>query len=155
MDEKSSGLGHLLHRSALDRQSVDLKLSGRVVVEVDALATLRPNGHLRAFRQLRQLLGRTPGALDHPNLPYRRFGILRIKGDPLPVRRPGWRALRDARAIGQRCLGRPIRIGKPDLQILSAALGDEGEKDLRSSVAISQGQLFVRTGKNLYCIGKK
>ena len=37
----------------------------------------------------------------------------------------------------------------------SAALGDEGEKELRSSIAISQGQIFVRTGKNLYCIGKK
>ena len=37
----------------------------------------------------------------------------------------------------------------------SAAMGDEGENNLRSSVAISQGQLFIRTGKNLYCIGKK
>jgi outer membrane protein assembly factor BamB len=37
----------------------------------------------------------------------------------------------------------------------SAAMGDEGEKDLRSCVAISQGQIFVRTGKHLYCIGKK
>ena len=37
----------------------------------------------------------------------------------------------------------------------SAALGDEGENNLRSCVAISQGQIFVRTGKNLYCIGKK
>ena len=37
----------------------------------------------------------------------------------------------------------------------SAAMGDEGENNLRSSVAISQGQLFIRTAKNLYCIGKK
>ena len=37
----------------------------------------------------------------------------------------------------------------------SAAMGDEGENNLRSSVAISQGQLFIRTSKNLYCIGKK
>ena len=37
----------------------------------------------------------------------------------------------------------------------SAAMGEEGENNLRSSVAISQGQLFIRTAKNLYCIGKK
>jgi len=29
-----------------------------------------------------------------------------------------------------------------------------GESPVRSSVAISDGQLFIRTGKNLYCIGK-
>ena len=39
--------------------------------------------------------------------------------------------------------------------LASASMGDEGENNLRSSVAISQGQLFIRTGKNLYCIGKK
>ncbi|HXG47746.1 MAG TPA: PQQ-binding-like beta-propeller repeat protein [Methylomirabilota bacterium] len=36
----------------------------------------------------------------------------------------------------------------------TAAMGDEGDKDLRSSIAISQGQLFIRTGTRLYCIGK-
>ena len=30
-----------------------------------------------------------------------------------------------------------------------------GEQPCRSSIAISQGQLFLRTGKNLYCIGNK
>lgn len=29
------------------------------------------------------------------------------------------------------------------------------EPPIRSSIAVSQGQLFLRTGKNLYCIGKK
>jgi outer membrane protein assembly factor BamB len=29
------------------------------------------------------------------------------------------------------------------------------EPPIRSSIAISQGQIFLRTGKNLYCIGKK
>jgi outer membrane protein assembly factor BamB len=36
----------------------------------------------------------------------------------------------------------------------SAAMGDEGDNNLRSSIPISQGQLFIRTGKSLYCIGK-
>jgi len=34
------------------------------------------------------------------------------------------------------------------------AMGDEGDDQLRSSVAISQGNLFIRTGHKLYCIGK-
>ena len=37
----------------------------------------------------------------------------------------------------------------------SAAMGDEGDNNLRSSIPISQGQLFIRTGKSLYCVGKK
>jgi outer membrane protein assembly factor BamB len=37
----------------------------------------------------------------------------------------------------------------------SAAMGDEGDNYLRSSIALSQGQALIRTGKKLYCIGKK
>jgi len=37
----------------------------------------------------------------------------------------------------------------------SAMMGDEGDNKLRASVAISQSQLFIRTGKSLYCVGKK
>ena len=37
----------------------------------------------------------------------------------------------------------------------AASMGDEGDNRLRSSIAISQSQLFIRTGKSLYCIGKK
>ena len=37
----------------------------------------------------------------------------------------------------------------------SAAMGDETDNYLRSSVAVSQGNLFIRTGKKLYCVGKK
>ena len=33
-------------------------------------------------------------------------------------------------------------------------MGDEGDDKLRSSIAISQGNLFIRTGRKLYCIGK-
>ena len=36
----------------------------------------------------------------------------------------------------------------------TAAFGDEGDNLLRSSIAISQGNLFIRTGGKLYCIGK-
>ena len=38
--------------------------------------------------------------------------------------------------------------------IHSAEMGDEGDNKLRSSIPISQKQLFIRTGKTLYCIGK-
>ena len=42
-----------------------------------------------------------------------------------------------------------------EFKLLStAAMGDEGDNQLRSSVAISQGNIFIRTGKTLYCIGK-
>jgi outer membrane protein assembly factor BamB len=34
-----------------------------------------------------------------------------------------------------------------------ASMGDEGDNNLRSSVAISGGNLFVRTGRKLYAIG--
>ena len=37
----------------------------------------------------------------------------------------------------------------------TAAMGDEGDDRLRSSIPFSDGQLFIRTGKSLYCIGKK
>jgi outer membrane protein assembly factor BamB len=37
----------------------------------------------------------------------------------------------------------------------SVAMGDEGDSRLRSSIPFSDGQLFIRTGKSLYCIGKK
>jgi outer membrane protein assembly factor BamB len=35
------------------------------------------------------------------------------------------------------------------------AMGDEGDHDLRSSIAISHGCLFIRTGAKLYCVGSK
>jgi outer membrane protein assembly factor BamB len=37
----------------------------------------------------------------------------------------------------------------------STAMGEEGDNYLRSTIAISQGQIFIRNGKNLYCVGKK
>jgi outer membrane protein assembly factor BamB len=37
----------------------------------------------------------------------------------------------------------------------STNMGAEGDNYLRSSIAISQGQLFIRNGKTLFCVGKK
>ena len=34
-------------------------------------------------------------------------------------------------------------------------MGDEGDDMIRSSIVIAQGQLFIRTNKRLYCVGKK
>lgn len=34
-------------------------------------------------------------------------------------------------------------------------MGDEGDDMTRASIAIAQGQLFIRTNKRLYCVGKK
>ncbi|HWN93699.1 MAG TPA: PQQ-binding-like beta-propeller repeat protein [Methylomirabilota bacterium] len=39
--------------------------------------------------------------------------------------------------------------------IHTAAMGEDTDRDLRSSIPLSQGQLFIRTGSKLYCIGKK
>jgi outer membrane protein assembly factor BamB len=36
----------------------------------------------------------------------------------------------------------------------TAAMGDEGDRDLRSSIAVAQGCLFIRTGMKLYSVGK-
>jgi len=33
------------------------------------------------------------------------------------------------------------------------AMGEEGDHDLRSSIAIAHGCLFIRTGSKLYCVG--
>ena len=36
----------------------------------------------------------------------------------------------------------------------TANMGDAGEDQQRSSVAISQGNLFIRTKSRLYCVGR-
>ena len=38
--------------------------------------------------------------------------------------------------------------------IAKIPMGDEGDDQLRSSVALSDGELFLRTGRKLYCVGK-
>ena len=46
-------------------------------------------------------------------------------------------------------------IGTGDsFQLLhTTAMGDEGDDRIRSSIAVAQGQLFIRTNSKLYCIG--
>jgi outer membrane protein assembly factor BamB len=36
----------------------------------------------------------------------------------------------------------------------TAAMGDEGDRDVRSSIAIAHGSLLIRTGSKLYCVGQ-
>jgi outer membrane protein assembly factor BamB len=45
-----------------------------------------------------------------------------------------------------------VEIGDEFKLLHTTSLGDEGDKDLRSSIAVSQGSLFVRTGGKLYRI---
>ena len=43
----------------------------------------------------------------------------------------------------------------PEFEVLhSVEMGDEGDRDLRASISISQGDLYIRTGGKLYCIGR-
>jgi len=39
--------------------------------------------------------------------------------------------------------------------LATAAMGDEGDNYTRASIAISQGDLFIRTVKKLYCVGNR
>ena len=43
----------------------------------------------------------------------------------------------------------------PEFKVLqTVSMGDAGDDKLRSAIAVSQGNLFLRTGTKLYCIGK-
>src|SRR2546422_2754770 len=48
-----------------------------------------------------------------------------------------------------------VQAGNEFKLLHTISLGDEGDKDLRSGIAVSQGQLFIRTGGKLYCVGAK
>ena len=39
--------------------------------------------------------------------------------------------------------------------LYSGSLAEGEEKDVRSSIALSGGQLFIRTTRTLYCVGSK
>lgn len=45
-----------------------------------------------------------------------------------------------------------VEAGETFKLLHTAAMGDEGDHDLRSSIAISHGCLFIRTGTRLYCV---
>ena len=48
-----------------------------------------------------------------------------------------------------------VQAGGSEFKLLHTAEMAEGENTLRAAIPISQGQLFIRTSKTLYCIGKK
>ena len=44
----------------------------------------------------------------------------------------------------------------PEFKLLSTIpMGDADDNDLRASIAVAQGNLFIRTGSKLYCVGTK
>jgi outer membrane protein assembly factor BamB len=48
-----------------------------------------------------------------------------------------------------------IQAGGEEFKLLHTADMGDNDNMLRASIPFSQGQLFIRTGKSLYCIGKK
>jgi outer membrane protein assembly factor BamB len=47
-----------------------------------------------------------------------------------------------------------VAAGKEFKLLHVAAMGDEGDNDLRASIAIAHDNLFIRTGSKLYCVGQ-
>lgn len=48
-----------------------------------------------------------------------------------------------------------VEAGGSEFKLLHTAEMAEGENNLRAAIPISHGQIFIRTSKTLYCIGKK
>ena len=48
-----------------------------------------------------------------------------------------------------------VQAGGEEFKLLYTADMGDNENMLRASIPISQGQLFVRTSKSLYCVAKK
>jgi len=48
-----------------------------------------------------------------------------------------------------------VQAGDQFKLLHTASLGDESDSTARSSVAIANGNLFIRTGHTLFCIGKQ
>lgn len=48
-----------------------------------------------------------------------------------------------------------VQAGGNEFKLLHSAPMAEGENTLRASIPISQGQLFIRTSKTLYCVANK
>lgn len=47
-----------------------------------------------------------------------------------------------------------VEAGKEFKLLQTIPMGDDTDNDLRSGIAASQGNLFIRTGSKLYCVGK-
>jgi len=48
-----------------------------------------------------------------------------------------------------------VQAGGDEFKLLHTAGMAEGENTLRASVVPSQGHLFIRTARNLWCVGKR
>ena len=48
-----------------------------------------------------------------------------------------------------------VQAGEEFKLLHKTAMGDENDNDLRSSIAIANGCLFIRTGSKLYCVGNQ
>ena len=48
-----------------------------------------------------------------------------------------------------------VQAGGDEFKLLHTADMGDNDNMLRAAIPISQGQLFIRTGKTLYCVGKK
>ena len=48
-----------------------------------------------------------------------------------------------------------VQAGGDEFKLLHTAAMAEGENNLRASIPFSRGQLFIRTAKDIYCIGGK
>jgi len=47
-----------------------------------------------------------------------------------------------------------LEAGEEFKVLHTARMGDDGDNEIRASIAVSQGNLFIRTASKLYCIGK-
>jgi hypothetical protein len=48
-----------------------------------------------------------------------------------------------------------VQAGGSEFKLLHTAAMGDSENQLRASIPFSQGQLFIRTSKQLFCIGTK
>ena len=48
-----------------------------------------------------------------------------------------------------------VQAGGSEFKLLHTAAMGEEENTLRAAIPISHGQLFIRTTKNLFCVGSK
>jgi hypothetical protein len=47
-----------------------------------------------------------------------------------------------------------VEAGKEFNLLRVIPMGEADDNELRSTIAVSQGNLFIRTGSKLYCVGK-
>jgi len=75
---------------------------------------------------------------------------------PMPARTPVWASptVADGKVYAMSQEGEVLVFDAEKGTLLASNAMAEGERDLRSCVAIAGGNLFVRTNTRLYCVGK-